>query len=229
MKDPYVYDGTDVLKNLGGFKKQEDLDEFESAMFKLAFINMNNNDYQIEKIEDLFEIHRIVFSNVYEWAGKPRKINIYKTEKVLNGLSVNYSDYNNIKKDIKELNIDFNKVKPSNNVQGLIKEIALLISKIWRVHAFREGNTRAIGIFLYFWMKKLNIKLNSDFLGKNAKYFRNALVLASIDEYSEYEHLENILIDAMNITNDSTISDKYKSIKGYDLKNYKYNYHHIKE
>lgn len=228
MADPYVYKGTSVLINLGGFKNQDDLDEFESAMFKLAFINMKN-DFEIESTEDIFKIHKLVFSEVYEWAGKPRKINIFKSEQVLNGLSVIYSDYSVIKKDIKNLNKDFSKIKKTNDIEAIIKEIAILISRLWRIHAFREGNTRTIGLFLFFWMKKIGLKLNSDFLGENAKYFRNALVLASIDEYSEYEHLEKILKDAIGEVDHSVLNNKYKSINGLDLDKYEYNYHHIKE
>lgn len=228
MADPYVYKGTSVLINLGGFKNQDDLDEFESAMFKLAFINMKN-DFEIESTEDIFKIHKLVFSEVYEWAGKPRKINIFKSEQVLNGLSVIYSDYSVIKKDIKNLNKDFSKIKKTDDIEAIIKEIAILISRLWRIHAFREGNTRTIGLFLFFWMKKIGLKLNSDFLGENAKYFRNALVLASIDEYSEYEHLEKILKDAIGEVDHGVLNNKYKSINGFDLDKYEYNYHHIKE
>lgn len=227
MKDPYVYEGTDVLKNLGNFTNQEELDEFESAMFKLAFINIGD-DFHITCTEDIFKIHKIIFSEVYEWAGKPRIINIYKSEQVLDGLSVSYSDHNYIKKEIKELNKEFKKIK-SNNNENITKDITMLISKLWRVHAFREGNTRTIGLFLYFWMKDLGLKLNNEFIGENAKYFRNALVLASIDEYSEYEHLERILNDAVSSEPIKSTNDKYKTINGYDLDNYKYNYHHIKE
>ena len=228
MADPYVYEGTDVLKNLGGFKNQDDLDEFESAMFKLAFINMKDS-FEINNTDDIFKIHKIVFSEVYEWAGQPRIINIYKSEQVLDGLSVRYSDYSEIKKEIKHLNTEFKKVKISKDNRNIINEIVLVISKLWRVHAFREGNTRTIGLFLYFWMKKLNLKLNNDFLGENAKFFRNALVLASIDEYSEYGHLEKILNDAINDEDSNVLKDKYKTINGFDLDKYEYNYHHIKE
>ena len=229
MKDSYVYEGTDILINLANLKNQNDLDEFESSMFKLAFININEKGFSVESPEDIFEIHKIVFSEVYEWAGMPRKINIYKSEQVLDGLSVRYADHSEIKKEIKKLNSEFKKINNNKNRNDLISQIAVFISKLWRIHAFREGNTRVIGLFLYFWMKKLNIKLNNDFLGKNAKYFRNALVLASIDEYSEYEHIENILNDSIKAKTSNTNDEKYKTINGFNLDNYKFNYHHIKE
>ena len=80
-------------------------------------------------------------------------------------------------------------------------------------------------------MKEKGLKLNPDFLSSNAKFFRNALVLASIGQYSEYQHLEKILNDSILPEKDlkGTPSNKYSTINGYDLKNYKYNYHSAKD
>lgn len=110
-----------------------------------------------------------------------------------------------------------------------IHEMAVIIAKIWQIHAFREGNTRTICLFLYFFMKKYNLKLNIEFIGEHSKYFRNALVLASIGEYSEYEHLELILSDATSLKHIVNGEKKYQTIKDYNLEKYEYNYHHIKK
>lgn len=227
MKDPYVYEGTDVLINLRNLKNKEDLDEFESSMFKLSFIDLNEKGFIVKTTEDIFEIHRIVFSKVYEWAGKPRIINIEKSEEILGGLSVKYSDYDQIIKEIKELDNDFKKIKKGD--KNIVNEIATVISRLWGIHAFREGNTRSTALFLYYWMNNLGLKLNNEFIGEHAKYFRNALVLANIGEYSEYIHLEKILMDAMSDNQADTKKSKYKIINGYNLDNYNYNYHHIKD
>lgn len=77
-------------------------------------------------------------------------------------------------------------------------------------------------------MKKYDLKLNIDFIGEHSKFFRNALVLASIGEYSEYEHLEMILSDAVSLKKISDNEKKYQTIRDYDLEKYEYNYHHLK-
>ena len=66
-------------------------------------------------------------------------------------------------------------------------------------------------------MKKHNLKLNVDFIGEHSKYFRNALVLASIGEYNEYEHLETILTDAVSIKKILNGETKYQTIKEYNV------------
>ena len=99
MKDIYVYEGTNVLKNKRGIRNNEDLDQFENAMTSLAIININRS-FKFNDLNDIYEIHKMLFENVYDWAGEIRKINIYKEEPVLAGLSVQYEDYNKIKRSI---------------------------------------------------------------------------------------------------------------------------------
>lgn len=47
----------------------------------------------------LCRMHYRIFQDIYEWAGKPRIVNIEKVEDVLNGISVEYSDVFDIKRD----------------------------------------------------------------------------------------------------------------------------------
>lgn len=230
MNDPYVYEGTNVLINLASIKDQKELDNYETTITSIAIIELLKNPIIINSTYDIFIIHKKLFEEVYEWAGKPRSINIYKNEPVLNGLSVNYSDYRNIYKSLDDIQKQFEKTNVEKmSKKELIKFISVMISKIWQVHPFREGNTRTVCIFLLFLLKKYNLKCNVDFIGEHSKFFRNALVLASIGEYSEYEHLEMILSDAISIRIIDDTNTKYKTINDYNLEKYEYNYHQIKE
>ena len=72
--------------------------------------------------------------------------------------------------------------------------------------------------------------MDEKLLKTHAAFFRNALVMASLDEYSEYQYLEDILsgaiiykINRKNVKKHITL--KYEKIKDIDMKNYKYNYH----
>ena len=209
-KDPYVYDDTNVLKNLANIKEQHKLDDYETTMVNLGIIKLLKSDIEIVKVNDIFLIHKILFENVYEWAGEKRVINIFKTEPILNGLSVKYSDHSKINDDLTKIQKGINSIEwKILSKNEMINKIVRIISSIWQVHSFREGNTRVVTLFLYF---------------------RNALVLASIDEYSEYNYLEEILKDSISfkIVNDE-LNIKYQTIKGYDLDKYEYNYHSSKK
>lgn len=230
MKDPYVYDGTNVLVNIPNIKEQSKLDDYETTMANLGIIKLLKEYPDLEKVNDIFLIHKLIFENVYEWAGQCRTINIFKEEPILNGLSVEYSDYKKIKQNLSDIqsridNINWDELSKNN----MITEIVKVISSIWQVHSFREGNTRVVTLFLYYFLKRRGFKVNREFIGKYAKYFRNSLVLASIGEYSEYNYLEEILKDSISFKIiDENYESKYQTIKGYNLEKYNYNYHSSK-
>ncbi len=230
MKDPYVYKDSDVLINKANLKDKDKLDEFENRMTNLALVMLFRSDIEINDANDIFKIHKILFENVYEWAGKPRTINIYKGEPILQGLSVEYSSYQTIKKELNEINNKY----IQNNLNKLNKEdfiyfFVRLISDIWRVHPFREGNTRTILAFAFLFLKQYNYKFNSELIKDNAKYFRNALVMASLKEYAEYQYLEKIITDAVDTKDLVKVTSKYKKIKDYNVEDYEYVYHKIKK
>ncbi|MBE6143544.1 MAG: hypothetical protein E7177_06140 [Erysipelotrichaceae bacterium] len=230
MSDPYVYEGTNVLINLQGIKEQTKLDQFETTMVNLGIIRLLKDFPELNEVKDIFLIHKILFENVYEWAGKSRTINVYKHESILSGLSVEYSAYNKISNNLKKIQKRINNIKWDKlSKNEIVSQITKIAASIWQVHTFREGNTRVVTLYIYYLLKKHGFKLNRDFIGKHAKYFRNALVLASICEYSEYEHLEEILKDSISykvLKQDK--QKKYETIRGYNLEKYKYNYHTTK-
>lgn len=228
MKDIYVYPDTYVLINKLDIRDSKKLDEKENALVALNLTSLLKTPIKIESIFDIKTIHKCLFSDLYEWAGEARKMNMYKEEPVLDGLSVNYSDYRNIDNDLKILDIAFKKVEWNKlTKKETVDTIVQLISKLWRIHSFREGNTRTVTTFLYLFMKQIKLKVNVDFIGKHAKFFRNALVLASIDQYSEYEHLTNILMDSVSLKISKT--GKYKTIREYEVDKYEYRNHKYKD
>ena len=114
MKDPYVYEDTNVLINLANIKDQKELDNYETTLSRIAIVDILNKPMEISNVNDIFLIHERLFKEVYSWAGKPRTINIYKEESVLSGLSVIYSDY-------KTINNDLNRIQKSIESINLIK------------------------------------------------------------------------------------------------------------
>lgn len=228
MKDPYLYVDSDILINKHNIKDKEKLDELENRLSNLALVKIFKQRLPINSVFDIFTIHKMMFENVYEWAGKPRTINIFKQEPILNGLSVNYSAHKSIMRDFKTidelyLNQDLKKL----DKQDYIHVFTRLIAEIWKVHPFREGNTRTVSAFAFLLLTQNGYKYNAEIIQKNAKFFRNALVMASLGEYAEYNYLQTILMDVIEGKSDDS-GEKYKKIKQYEVDNYEYEYHKIK-
>lgn len=228
MRDPYVYFDTNVLVNKLNIKTNDELDKAEGTIVSLNIARLLANPIKIKSVTDIKKIHKALFSDLYEWAGENRIMNMYKSEPVLDGLSVVYSDYKNIDKELKALDVMFSNTKwKSLHKKETIEQIVILISKLWRVHCFREGNTRTVTVFLYLFMKQIGFKTNVTFIGEHAKYFRSALVMASIDQYSEYEHLTNILLDS--VSSKKAEDGKYQTIREYEVDKYEYRKHEYKD
>jgi len=233
MADPYVYPKTNCLINKAGIKEQKKLEDFENTIVNLSLIKLFKEDFIVKSVYDIFTIHKKIFEEVYDWAGEPRTINIIKQEVVLNGLSVVYCSHELIQRELNKLDIEFFKIaKPNQNKADFIKNISKAIASLWKIHPFREGNTRAVVTFLYFFVKNYKYDFDSVLLKKHAKYFRNSLVMASLGQYSENDHLEALLSDAISFrikAKDNKRKDnsdvKYQEIKGVKMNEYQYNYH----
>jgi len=230
MKDPYLYEDSDVLINKANIKVRSLLDEFENRMTTLGLITILKTDMKIIEVKDIFQIHKTLFSNVYEWAGQKRTINIFKNEPILNGLSVEYTSYNQINKELEIVTATYFMQKwEVLSKEEFMHLFTRMIAKIWQIHPFREGNTRVISAYGLLFLKQNGYKFDVDIIAKNAKYFRNALVMASLNEYAEYNYLQNILFDAIEGKHSEPNTSKYNKIKGYDVNQYEYNYHEVKK
>lgn len=232
MSDPYVYEGTNILRNIPGIKIQKRLDDYENTISNLALIKIFKEGMEIKNTLDIFTIHKLIFEDIYEWAGTPRLMDIEKYEIVLNGLSVVYESFSNIENEIVQLNKKyFSKNWTNMSRTTFVNNLTKYISYLWQIHPFREGNTRTVTTYLYFFLQKFNYNIDISLLKKHAKFFRNAMVMASLGEYSEYNYLETILEDAIeNKSGKYKIKSKnnYTEIKDIKMEQYHYNYHHPK-
>ena len=91
---PYVYEGTDVLINKMNIRNAEELIEVEAQLFIANALDIQSILPQLnfQSHKSLQIIHQHLFGEIYKWAGQYRTVNIYKSEQVLNGLSINYSE-----------------------------------------------------------------------------------------------------------------------------------------
>lgn len=236
MKDLYLIENSTVLENLLGITDEKALDIAEAELSRANMMLLYENGFSDFSSNGICFIHKELFGDVYEWAGQYRKINIKKREDILAGQSVWYSDCTNIEQDLekawKEINnVDWTKISK----EDFAKKIAHLFPSIWQVHPFREGNTRTVVMLITFFAEHYGYYFDQELMSASAGYVRNAFVLASIGEYSEYEHLEKILCDAISdepieYTDDSDVaSNKTEKYVKYDIGDYEPTKHEYTE
>lgn len=179
----YTYKGTNVLKNKLNIKSEEKLKEYETKVvaLKLASIDKANIKRTFDK-NHLINIHKYLFEDVYDFAGKYRKENITKE-------NFRFSEYYYI-----EDNIDyvFNKIKIDElkklSFDELIKKLSEIMTDLNVLHPFREGNGRTTREFVRELLNEL---------GYDIKWFKidyndilKASIKAVVDDSEQIELLK---------------------------------------
>lgn len=236
MRDPYLYDDANVLKNFANIKNAERLRKAEADITGIAMAAVYNLKYDKFNTETLCDIHKNIFGQIYDWAGEFRTIQMVKYEDVLGGDTVRYAYPKEIKKQLNETMKEIAKLKRTgDNDKDIVFRLVRIIASIWQTHPFREGNTRTVIVFAVLLAKSLGFEVEHELFKTNSAYVRNALVWASQGIYSKYEYLERIFFDAIlgedseRNDNPETKSGKYDAIGDYKVKNYKERPHEYSE
>ncbi len=210
MSDPYAY-SNGVLKNSAGITDYDKLNQYEANVASINLIDIEkefNGKFDADFIK---RIHKHIFSNIYDWAGEYRTVDIFKGEAVLGGISLNYTTYSRIPYEINDKINYLNNTDWSNkSTDQICNEFARKIALLWKIHPFRDGNTRTMLSFARVYAKEHNFPID---LGKLFTYeqkslsethdsksrIRDCFVLASLEEQNkpEVEHLAYVFKTTM--------------------------------
>lgn len=198
MPDLYLYDDAPILRNKLGIKDDKTLDLVEAEQSRMNMMLLYEQGFNDFSPNGLRSIHRALFGDIYDWAGEYRLINIEKRESLLGGRSVWYSNDDTIANDLESVfqEIRFKDWRQMSR-EEFVHELTLLFPKIWRIHPFREGNTRTVVMMMTFFVEHHGYYMDQELMAASAGYVRDSFVMASLDQYSEYKHLEKILLDAV--------------------------------
>ena len=125
-------------------------------------------------------VHRRVFEGVMKHAGEFRKYDITKKEWVLEGDTVLYLNWEDLRRAI---DYDIEQERAYNykgkSHDEMITHLSRFVSGLWQIHAFGEGNTRTTAVFTIQYLRSLGFDVDNDQFAKHSWYFRNALVRAN--------------------------------------------------
>lgn len=128
----------------------------------------------------LISVHRRIFDGVFKHAGEIRQYDITKKEWVLDGDTVNYLNWEDLRRamdyDIEqEKNFSYKDLSQDQ----IISHITRFVSGIWQIHPFGEGNTRTTAVFTIQYLRSMGFNVDNDLFASCSWYFRNALVRAN--------------------------------------------------
>lgn len=125
-------------------------------------------------------VHRRIFEGVLKHAGELRKYDITKREWVLEGDTVSYINWEDLRRAI-DYDIQQEREFSYKGIGNdeLATHFAKFVSGLWQIHAFGEGNTRTTAVFAIQYLRSLGFNVENDLFAKHSWYFRNALVRAN--------------------------------------------------
>ena len=151
----YCYPDTHVLKNKLGITDGDALNEAERKITSLRTAQFLQKPVKGKYDFDLIKkIHKFLFSDIYDWAGKTRNVNISKGDEFCR---CEYIE--------DQMNDVMHKLEHEKYLHGLNKEqmadrLAFYLGEINAVHPFREGNGRTQRIFIELLANQAGYDLN---------------------------------------------------------------------
>lgn len=160
--DKAYYPGTDVLVNRFDIR-----DPATARALEYKFAAARELELRASPIKGKFDfahlqaIHRHLFLDMYDWAGKPRQVDFAKRDKS-SGLVCRFVQTEHLEKKAAEFD---HLVAQKKALKGLskpqfIKTMAEVHTALNELHPFREGNGRAARLFLRQMAQEAGYKLD---------------------------------------------------------------------
>lgn len=143
-RDPYVYPGTDVLRNLWDIRNQAELQRFEAGVTTINIAELSRQPLPgTYDVNHLQEFHKHIFGEIYPWAGEIRTVEISKGGSLF-ALPQHVEPY---------LSDVLKQLPQENYLRDLDREAFLdritdYYADINAAHPFREGNGRTQRAFV---------------------------------------------------------------------------------
>lgn len=151
----YCYSGTFVLKNKLNLRDYMDLKKAETDLVsaRLFELEINPSKGFFDK-KHLYDIHKYLFQDIYDFAGRTRKEDISKG-------NTKFCVHLYIEEQLAALFARIKNYKVSENSARAEKMsfLAYLMAELNIIHPFREGNGRAIREFIRQYALKLGLEI----------------------------------------------------------------------
>lgn len=161
--DTYTDSITGVLRNLVDIVDADALMFAESGAVAKRLTELAESPIKITGLGSLFDIHRLLFQDIYGWAGKSRTVEISKGGRPFFPIGRFESAFLHIDQLVKKYHL-----VECTEKRALANKLGELLDNVNFLHPFREGNGRTQREFLRLlalqksWVLNLNPSDNVD-------------------------------------------------------------------
>lgn len=205
----YCYPGSDVLINKLNIKSEDELYKYERKITSIRNYEITENPVQGNfNFKHLQAIHKALFSDIYEWAGKPRTVDIAKGNMFCKPQYIE-SFADEIFRDIIQNNYLID--APENLV---FSKLARYMGDINALHAFREGNGRTQRQFIYYLGMAAGYKL--DYSKTTADEMMEASKESLLMDFTRFERIFKDIAEPISLAQQKEFLKK-ASKEGYKV------------
>jgi len=160
--DAYFWPGSDVLKNIPGFRTEKELSRFEHAVTRQRSEELRDAPLQGQFDTAHYRaIHRYLFKGVFEWAGEYRKVDMMKGSSSFAPLRTSAHTLESWSEKI------FGDLAAENHLKGLktaafVDRLTHVANELNYAHFYREGNGWTNKEFLYQLGKEAGYTIEFD-------------------------------------------------------------------
>ena len=160
-----------------GKRHEIDYNEMECDLVSTRIVEfLNIDDFELS-VDYFLYVHKYIFQDVFDFAGKIKERNLSKPEPILNRDTVRYGDFKSIISSLEyDISLENEKDYKTMNIVNVINSITDFSSRIWQIHPFEEGNTRATAVFIQKYLVSLGYEVDNSLFKEKSVYYRNALV-----------------------------------------------------
>lgn len=165
-----------VLKNKWGITDHEELEKVEKKIYFIKVQDVHKQQLTIRSIEELKLIHHMLFSDLYDWAGKFREGDFSKD-------GHNFFPRNLFDRAERNLNSQISHVHQTEYPSDYLfaSDLAQLLLDINDFHPFREGNGRTQRLFIRLLAMQKGYSLH---FSKESKQYKQYMQACMEDNHS---------------------------------------------
>lgn len=191
MKDPYTWRNSDVLKNKLGIRNAETLREKETDLVTARGRELLSAARGPARSPDEYRaLHRQLFQDVYEWAGRYRTVDISK-------MGSTFARAHFVDASMRQ---EFSQLSDPEQLQRMDRNafadtMARHLSELNAIHPFREGNGRVMRAHLELHARAAEKQFDP------AVIERGAWMAASESSFMSANHapLSKVILDALPV------------------------------
>lgn len=213
--DPYVYPGTDVLRNRRDLRDSGQLQKFEARVTSRRLVEWRARPRPATfDAAHLRAIHRYLFQDVYAWAGEFRTVFISKGTHTFEAPYLLARKAEDLAREIKR----------ANRFRGLTRRefaaaAAALFARLNQLHPFREGNGRTQREFIRELALQAGHTLSFDIISKER------MIAASIAASGggKLEMMERLFVEISDVTLVEVLRETIEFLSGPHFNNFNWN------